>query len=64
VGVNVVRGTFDSQSRYRVMSGLEFFFGRGATTLKESRRKYLEPNQDLLIGAASSSSTFCRQKCR
>ena len=53
VGVNVVRGTFDSRSRYRVMSGLEFFFGRGATTLKESRRKYLEPNQDLLIGVGS-----------
>jgi len=50
VAVNVVRGTFDSRSRYRVMSGLEFFFGRGTTTLKESRRKYLEPNNDLLLG--------------
>jgi hypothetical protein len=39
-------GTFDSRSRYRVMSGLEFFFGRNTTTLKESRRKYLEPNQE------------------
>jgi hypothetical protein len=55
VGVNLVRGTFDSRSRYRVMSGLEFFFGRNTTTLKESRRKYLEPNQDLLIGVGSKS---------
>ncbi len=66
VGVNLVRGTFDSRSRYRVMSGLEFFFGRGATTLKESRRKYLEPNHELLISAGSKShahrrSTSCNR---
>jgi hypothetical protein len=53
VGVNVVQGTFDSRSRYRVMSGLEFFFGRNTTTLKESRRKYLEPNQGLPLGVGS-----------
>jgi hypothetical protein len=64
VGVNLVQGTFDSRSRYRVMSGLEFFFGRNTTTLKDSRRKYLEPNMHLLMGVGSRhKSTFCRQ-CR
>ncbi len=61
VAVNLVRGTVDSHGRYRVSSGVEFFFARGNTTLKESRRKYLEPNQDLLLGAGSKSkrtSTF------
>jgi hypothetical protein len=53
--VNLVRGTFDSRSRYRVTSGVEFFFARGNTTLKEARRKYLEPNQDLLMGTTSRS---------
>ncbi|MGH7766096.1 MAG: hypothetical protein ACREQP_01470, partial [Candidatus Binatia bacterium] len=60
VGVNVVRGTFDHRSRYRVMTGVEFFFGRGNTTLKESRRKYLEPNHDLLLGVAADNKRPCR----
>jgi hypothetical protein len=55
IAVNLVRGTFDSRSRYRVTSGVEFFFARGNTTLKEARRKYLEPNQDLLMGTTSRS---------
>jgi hypothetical protein len=43
---------------------LEFFFGRNTTTLKDSRRKYLEPNMHLLMGVGSRhNSTFCRQ-CR
>jgi hypothetical protein len=46
VAVNLVRATFDSESRYRVTTGLEFFFDRGGTSLKEMRRKYLEPNAD------------------
>lgn len=48
VTVNVVRGTFDSKSRYKVSSGLELFYdAKGNTTLKEARRKYLEPNTDM-----------------
>jgi hypothetical protein len=47
VAVNVIRATFDDQGRYRVATGLEFFFDpKGSTTLKEMRRKYLEPNFD------------------
>ena len=46
VSVNLVRGTYDSKSRYKVSSGIDFFWGRGTTTLKDARRKYLEPNTD------------------
>ena len=47
VAVNLVRATFDHKGRYRVSTGLEFFFDpKGNTSLKEMRRKYLEPNQD------------------
>ena len=43
VGVNLFRATFDfNQSRYRVDSGVEFYFGRGTGTLKEVSRKSLE----------------------
>jgi hypothetical protein len=68
VAVNLFNGTFDSRSRYRVMSGLEFFFGRNTTTLKESRRKYLEPNHFDLQGAAGKhhrrESSFCNTAAR
>ena len=47
VAVNVFHVTFDNRSTYRVTSGLEFFFGGNNGTLKQVRRKYLEPNQDL-----------------
>lgn len=60
VAVNVVRGTFDHRSRYRVMSGLEVFFGRGTTTLKDSRRNYLEPNHDLLLGVGATNKPHRR----
>jgi hypothetical protein len=47
VAVNLLRLNFDHQSRFRVATGLEFFFDpKGNTTLKEARRKYLEPNFD------------------
>jgi hypothetical protein len=47
VAVNLIRATFDDQGRYRVATGLEFFFdAKGTTSLKEMRRKYLEPNFD------------------
>jgi hypothetical protein len=45
--VNLVRATFDHEGRYRVATGLEFFFdAKGSTSLKDMRRKYLEPNFD------------------
>jgi hypothetical protein len=47
VTVNLLRLNFDHKSRFRVNTGLEFFFDpKGNTTLKEARRKYLEPNSD------------------
>jgi len=46
VAVNVFHLTIDNRSAYRVTSGLEFFFGGNNATLKQTRRKYLEPNQD------------------
>lgn len=47
VAVNLVRASFDHEGRYRVATGLEFFFDpKGNTSLKEARRKYLEPNFD------------------
>jgi hypothetical protein len=42
--VNVVRGTIDSHGRYNVLSGISFYFDKGGATLKELRRRYLEPN--------------------
>jgi len=42
--VNVVRGTIDSHGRYNVFSGLSFYFDKAGATLKELRRRYLEPN--------------------
>ena len=54
VGVNVFHATFDNRSAYRVTSGLEFFFGGNNATLKQTRRKYLEPNYD---GPQSSGQT-------
>jgi hypothetical protein len=48
VTVNLVRGTFDNKGRYKVASGLELFYdAKGSTTLKDARRKYLEPNTDM-----------------
>jgi hypothetical protein len=52
VAVNLVRATFDHEGRYRVATGLEFFFeAKGGTSLKDMRRKYLEPNFDGPQGA-------------
>jgi hypothetical protein len=47
VAVNVFHMTIDNRSAYRATSGLEFFFGGNNATLKQTRRKYLEPNQDI-----------------
>jgi hypothetical protein len=44
--VNLFRVTGDSRDRYRVDSGIQFFFAKGASTLKELRRRSLEPNRD------------------
>jgi hypothetical protein len=45
VAVNLLRLNFDHKSRFRVGTGLEFFYDpKGSTTLKDARRKYLEPN--------------------
>ena len=42
VEVNVVKASFDNRSRYKVDSGIRYFFARTNSTLKELRRKYLE----------------------
>lgn len=61
VTVNLVRATIDQRSRYRVNSGLELSFGKANQTLKELRRKYLEPNLDGPgnVARKASSSLFC-----
>lgn len=46
VEVNLLRATIDNRSRYRVFSGIAFYFSKGKETLKELRRRYLEPNPD------------------
>jgi hypothetical protein len=42
--VNLVKGTIDHHGRYRVQSGLSFYFDKVGATLKDLRRRYLEPN--------------------
>jgi hypothetical protein len=42
--VNLVKATIDHHGRYRVQSGLAFYFNHANATLKELRRRYLEPN--------------------
>jgi hypothetical protein len=44
--VNLFRVTGDSRDRYRVDSGIQLFFEKGTSTLKELRRNSLEPNRD------------------
>jgi len=63
VAVNLVRATFDHEGRYRVATGLEFFFdAKGGTSLKDMRRKYLEPNFDgpQSAGKKKPHSNECR----
>jgi len=42
--VNVLKGTIDHHGRYRVETGLSFYFDKVGATLKDLRRRYLEPN--------------------
>ena len=53
VAVNLFRMTIDNRSAYRVTTGLEFFFSGNNATLKQTRRKYLEPNVDADQGAGA-----------
>ena len=55
LAVNVLRATWDSQSRYKVNTGLEYAFWttKPITTLKELRRKYLQPNDNSEDGAGT-----------
>lgn len=67
VAVNVFHVTFDNRSAYRVTSGLEFFFSGNNATLKQTRRKYLEPNVWVppaagRVGPSPSNST-CQRNC-
>jgi hypothetical protein len=65
VAVNLIRATFDDQGRYRVATGLEFYFDpKGSTTLKEMRRKYLEPNFDGPQSAGEKDSHRHEQECQ
>jgi hypothetical protein len=43
LSLTLFRGTVDNRSRYKVESGIQFFFNKGNATLKELRRRYLEP---------------------
>jgi len=42
--INVVKATIDNHGRYRVVSGIAFYFDKIGASLKELRRRYLEPN--------------------
>ena len=42
--VNLVKGTIDNHGRYRVFSGISFYFDKLNASLKNLRRRYLEPN--------------------
>lgn|SRR3989338_2014186 len=53
VEVNLFRATIDNRSRYRVFSSIAFYFSKGKETLKELRRRYLEPNPDADGGSGS-----------
>lgn len=44
--VNVVRAAIDHHGRYKVQTGLSFYFNHANATLKDLRRRYLEPNFD------------------
>jgi hypothetical protein len=55
--VNLLKGTIDHHGRYRVQTGLALYFNHGNVTLKELRRRYLEPNFIAPNGAAA------REKC-
>ena len=55
--VNLVKAAIDHHGRYRVGVGLSFNFSKGTPTLKEIRRRYLEPNFFSPNGAASSSNS-------
>jgi hypothetical protein len=41
--VTLFRAVIDNHNRYRVNSGLQFYFSKGNETLLQLRRKYLEP---------------------
>lgn len=42
--VNLVKGSIDNHGRYRVVSGVSFYFDKIGASLKALRRRYLEPN--------------------
>jgi hypothetical protein len=42
--VNLLKGTIDHHGRYRVQTGVAFYFDKVGATLKDLRRRYLEPN--------------------
>ena len=52
--INVVKGTIDNRGRYRVVSGIAFYFDKLGASLKELRRRYLEPN----LGDAGAGATI------
>jgi hypothetical protein len=52
--VNLVKGTVDQHGRYRVGTGLAYNFTTIEATLKEIRRRYLEPNFFAPNGAATA----------
>jgi hypothetical protein len=41
--LQVFKATIDNRNRYRVTSGVQYFFDRGNSSLMQLRRKYLEP---------------------
>ena len=53
--VNVVQGTIDNHGRYKVLSGVSFYFDKIGASLKELRRRYLEPNNKELSGAGNQN---------
>src|ERR1043166_1858656 len=57
VAVDLVQATFDSKGRYKVQTGLEFFFDRGGTTLHAMRQKYLEPGNGSQSGGRKGANS-------
>jgi len=62
VAVDLVQATFDSKGRYKVQTGLEFFFDRGGTTLHAMRQKYLEPGNGSQSGGRKGANSSPEHK--
>ncbi len=56
--VTALKGAIDHHGRYRIESGLSFYFNDMGATLKDLRRRYLEPN----FGGPNSAGGIARSR--